>query len=261
VTTSVAYEHTNSGVAVNDLPDKDVTIFDENNPRSVYTLAPESLKKVMRSSLEKHPEYFNLCEYDLYRKLRRQNKTPTVTDHRIRMRFWDEFDYAVTNGNNTINLVRVTAGVCSRDYLYNGYFKRPEAVAWLMCPPAMYQIKVEEALSFGIDQLRTALEADMFDKKGNINVKLLEAKMKIVAMLDMRVKGSIPTIQKNLNVNVSDKSIQKAMENRSMEEIQRRIDELARKDKKDERTISVEATRVEGSGRETEAPGGTGVDS
>lgn len=212
---------------------------------------PDNLKEVLKRHVETHPQYFGVDEQTLARLLRKDEYTPTATDHRIRMNFWFEYDRAcgMTRQMATPGIYH---GACSREYLMGQYIKHAHKVAWMVCPPASYSVKVSEALEFGIEQLRDLLALPHMSNQGKLDVRLGELKVKIVAMLDMRVKGAV--VQKSLNVNVSAadrKAIDTLAQESTMESLEKQLKELDRLERRaknlpiPKEDIEVEHARIE----------------
>lgn len=167
-----------------------ITMWDEANPRSVLALVSKMMREQIKDHVHTNPELFDEDERDLARKLREANKITSPVDNRIRLKFWMEFEYAQANHNKEIDVARVYAGICSKEYFYKRYMRSPSKVAWMLCPPSGYALKAEEALEFGLDQLRDMLEQPHVIG-GQLNTKVAELKLKIVALLEPRVKGAV----------------------------------------------------------------------
>lgn len=217
----------------------EVTLWDESDQGSLINLVSEKVKERMLEAFSKSPQYFELDEDALYRKLRDDKNTPTQTDHRLRLKFWIEYDRVKDGQLREMVMTNVIANVCSRELFYKHYLTQPGKVAWLMCPPVSYLHKAQEALYFGIGQLRDLLEAKHTDDKGHVNTSLGALKLKIVQQLEDRIKGAVP---QQLNVNqktvslqmkTSDKKlIQQAAEQMSEQDMKAKLDHLRREERK-----------------------------
>ncbi len=200
-------------------------IFNLENPRSIMNLVPGSLKKFFQEHSLTEPELFNKDERDLYKLLRSREETPSPTDNRLRLKFWFEYDRCQEAGS-FFNISNVIAGVTTKDYFDRGYLSKPNKVAWLLCPPTNYLVKAEEALEFGLEQLRDLLEQPNMLTSGKVNVRVVELKLKIVQMLDSRVKGAVVQRSVNLNVGATDSVVRKNLLSESMEDLQKQIKTL-----------------------------------
>jgi hypothetical protein len=211
-------------------------LWDRTNPRSIINLVQPGLGRALLEAAKVRGDLFEMDERTLYKQLRSDGKLPTATDNRLRMNFWQEYDRAQAT-NRDMEIVAIYAGVCSNNYFMNRYLLMPEKVAWMACAPASYSVIMEEALAFGIEQLRDILEMPMVDGKGRINVKLAELKAKITDMLIIRVKGAVTQkleqTSKNMNLSIttSDATVAKQAMLGSMDAIEKRLKELERRDR------------------------------
>ncbi len=206
--------------------------WDKNEPRSILNLIPTAVRESLEAGVEKRPDLFGLPERQLARKLKDERAIPDSSDNRIRLAFWNEYEHACRTGQK-FEIARVYGASCSKSFFYNNYITNPTRLAWMVCTPASYDVVMEEALQYGIEQLRDLLEMDITGPNGKIDVRLAELKTKIVAMLDQRVKGKVIQETRNLNLNVgtTDKDVAKAAMGQSMEAIQKRLKELEKRDR------------------------------
>lgn len=213
---------------------KIVDYWNRDNPRSLINLVSPEVGEYFIKAYEARPELFGIDESSLWKTLRYESKTPSATDNRLRLSFWQEYDHAQNYGHK-MRLTAVCAGICLPQYLYNSYMKSPERMAWWACVPTKYEKLLEEGLQYGINQLREILEEPNHDDNGRINTKLIDTKLKIVAMFELRLKGAVTQRieQRNMNVNVqtTDKQIHRMMSDLSMEEIQKRLNDLEKRDR------------------------------
>ncbi len=186
--------------ALPEIEAKEILMWDKDNPRSLINMLPEKPRTAIQNALWEEPSYFELDERDLYKKMRDENQSISPTDNRLRLKFWMEYDHAMQFGKKQIDMGRVSAGICSHEYFYGKYLSNPKKVAWLVCPPTGYMIKCNEALEFGLEKMREILEvpAKVGDK---VDVKLGELQLKILQMLDVRVKGA--PVQRNVQINAN----------------------------------------------------------
>jgi hypothetical protein len=208
-----------------------VSLLDKSDPRSLVNLLPDKMAQSLESAYQEEPGLFVMSERVLYLELKNSKRQPSITDNRLRLKFWNEYDRIQALGQKEINVTNVLAGVCSKQFFYDKYLSKPENVAWLMCIPANYQVVMEEALQFGLEQMRDILELEHVDPvTKKVNTKLLELKAKITEMIHVRVKGAV--VQKNLNVNATPAQAAKMAENLTMEEIERRMADIEKRKKK-----------------------------
>lgn len=218
----------------------ETSLFETDNERSIVNLVPKAIRTAIEEHLHTNPELFDKDERDLYKWFRKEERIPSPTDNRLRLKFWDEYDRAQAQNLPSMTMINVLSGICSKEYFYGTYLKRPYKVAWLLCPPTGYLNKAEEALEFGLEQLRDILEQNhltggylidgqMVNQK--VDLKLGDLKMKIVAMLDNRVKGAVIQRSVHLNANVGAAQIQKATTEATVDSLRRQIKEMDRQNK------------------------------
>lgn len=224
------------------LPATEISLLDPADERSVVNLVPTLVGTYIKEHSEKHPDFFGVDEHTLYKKLRDDNKQPSPLDNRLRLKFWVEYDRVQGLGLKSMTMINVLAGICSKELFYNNYLKRVEKIAWLLCPPTGYMAKAEEALEFGLEQLRDILELP-HSSFGKADVKLGELKAKIVAMLDNRVKGAV--VQKNMNFNLSasGRSVEKLAAAETGEDLMKQLKELDRKNRRAQNLPDIEVKR------------------
>lgn len=208
----------------------EVSALDNQNERSAVRLVPERIGKNILDAVFEKPEYFDKDERELHKYLRSLEMTPTPTDNRLRLKFWMEYDRAQAHGLKAMNMNNVFASVCTKEYFYTHYMTKPQKVGWLMCPPTGYMVKAEEALEFGLEQLRDILDQPHM-VGGRVDTKLGELKAKIVMMLDTRVKGAPVQRNMNLHVSTSDTQVAKAAVASTAEDLMRELKELERRNR------------------------------
>lgn len=219
----------NTALVDDNPPNQIIDIWDSNEPRSVVNLVPDVISSRMRAARQVSPELFTLDEQDLFKTISSQRRAPTATDNRLRMKFWMEYDYCQAFFLKGIEVSRVVAGVCHREYFYHNYLMSPSRVAWMLCPPISYALKNKEALEFGIDQLRDILAYPHVKPNGTLDTQAARIKAQIVAMIDNRVNGAV--LQKTMNLNVdangvTGNAIARVAMSNSMEGIEKKLKSL-----------------------------------
>lgn len=204
--------------------------WERSDPRAIINLVPPSVQNAILASEKSHPHLFGIGEDELFLKLKHSNRTPRAGDNALRLSFWQEYNAAQAESRN-LNMKRVCSGVCTDVFLYQNYIKIPDKVAWLMCPPMSYSSMLEESVNYGLSLLRSFLAIDA-TKEGKHKMKMMELQVKIIAMMDQRLKGSFlqRTENKSLSVNLHTSSTDgmKEITKMSMAEIQARLSQLNR---------------------------------
>lgn len=171
-------------------PERPIVFWDRENPLSVINLVPDPLRlQIDHLSKSVHAELLTLTETDLYRALQRLNQQPNPTDNRLRIKFWIEYDRCHDSGDGKMIVTNITGRVCSRELFYKHYITNPPRLAWMLCPPASWQARAEEALNFGVDQLRLLLDLPE-DKVTKFSLAASNLRLKIVQGLDDLVHGT-----------------------------------------------------------------------
>lgn len=212
-------------------------VFQRTNERSAINLVAPRIQAAFIDAQKQAPDLFEMDEGDLFKHLRSNGLAPNATDNRLRLAFWLEYDKVQQQVQKSMQMTNVFGGVCSAHFFYAKYLAVPSRIAWLLCPPVHYLIKMEEALDFGIDRLRDILSKNPDDfKKDSDKNKFMELQTKIILMLDIRVKGAVVQRieQKSMNLNISttDTSVARAAVDNSMEKLQRRLKELKTEERK-----------------------------
>lgn len=180
-------------------------------------------------------------EHALFKTLRKEGKTPSPTDNRLRLGFWLEYERAIGAGRNMV-MQNVFAGVCTVAYFYREYLASPTRVAWILCPPVEYEVKIKEALDHGIGLLRSYLDIDAAPEGGPTNIKLMELQAKIVSMMDQRLKGGYTQRAENktLSLSVSASGVGAAATELSMEALEKRLKQIEKLERKAQNAGEIE---------------------
>lgn len=202
--------------------------------RSVLKFLNSVLKPKIQYHLETSPHLFGLGEDELERYIEENTEVKlSAVDNLLRMRFWYLYEHALHKDRfEAISGGELSAGICDSAYLHGRCFKVPEKVAWMLTPPLNYRERTNEALEYGIKWYRKILGMPDADDRGRLNMHLIQTKLRIIALLDMRVKGS--PVQRNLNINVEDatREVTKEVEQLTTNEIEKQLRELANRERR-----------------------------
>lgn len=167
-----------------------VEVLNADNPRSVWNLIDEKFKNALLTV----PKYFREMDEKALKKIHKLHPTLNL----IRMQFWAEYDAAHAR-NGLMDMSRVWAGACTREYWYLVVLKKPEWVGWISIPPLNYARKVEEALFKAYERMREILECEPIDPMtGKLNIATARLQMQILKMLEERQLGAV--VQKSAQV-------------------------------------------------------------
>ena len=185
----------------------ETSLWDKNFPRSLINLVSEEFGKRLELAHAARPELFMMGEPELLHALKSENCQPNLTENKIRLKFWEEYDFCQAQHQQAIRIARVVAGVVTMPVFFN-MLKHPEKVAWLLCIPSAYDTHLQELMNFGARRMREIMELplEIVDPKGRkrINVKLAELQAKIYFAAEVRKYGAITQKieQKTLQLNV-----------------------------------------------------------
>lgn len=197
----------------------EMIVRDPNHPRAIINLVPEAVVNAIKRLPE---EYMDQGESELRLLFAAKKWAPSILDDRVRFMFWREYDQAQNNMRQML-MTHVYYGVCSRESFYL-LLQNKNRVAWILCPPVDYMLGAEEALTYGLEQLRDILSRPHTSMMGVVDSKAAGIKLEIVRMLDARVKGAIIQTTRNLNVNMNaNKPVASAPK---IEDVDQRIKEV-----------------------------------
>lgn len=210
-------------------------LFNPASPESLASKLPEALSERMLGAIMENPELvpFLVDELEMRRELKATyHCEPTPTEERIRMNLWLEYETAKLKGRNMI-VANIHSLACDGRTFYRFIASKPYIVTYFVCKPAGYVESTKEILAHGLRHLRRILDMPETDSKGKLNMKLLELKIKITAMMDLRIHGAPKQSIQQLSVNVTANekalpggNVQEALIKGDMHAIQKRLSEL-----------------------------------
>ena len=184
------------------------------------------------------------------RELRAHVK-PNSSVEALRNSFWVEYAKA-RDKCLRMQMSSVYSGICSAEYFINNVLKSPGMTAWVMRPPVDYSRAMEALLIFGIERLREIMEAPVYkttrDKHGimtrSLDADAAKVVLKAYELVDMRMKGNFTQRSevKSLHVHADVKEL---AEKDSMEDIERRLRDLRKRERELEQGGSIETTATE----------------
>jgi hypothetical protein len=212
--------------------------FNLDDPNSMLHIVPQPIGKAILSSYVLMPEVFKINSGDLSNRIR-----PTPTLNMVRLSFWTCYERCQANMEDRIIMEDIIRGVCTLTHMKTNILADPKQVAWMITPPPEYGKVTEEGLMYGLDQMRSILAIPhvLYDPQDidpttgqpkpntypiQMNAKLAELKVKIVAMLDIRIKGAPMQRSVNFQLQTTPKQIAAAIEAKSVEELDERIKEI-----------------------------------
>lgn len=193
--------HTARRLAASEAPDRlaAFSIFDEENPLSVINLVPP----MMQEAIRKIPDQVTYLTHATEAQIRKEVK-PTERDERLRLAFWDEYNYASSVGTQ-MRINHIIKGCVAVEHFYEIYLKTPKKLAWIITPPKFYSQGMKYILHLGLDRLTEIMQASVVDENGKLDVRAASVILKTFQLVDLRVKGAImqkvQIDQRTLNMN------------------------------------------------------------
>lgn len=163
-------------------PRKEIIFWEEHNPRSLINLLTPRLKELAR---QLPPDFIGMSEKELKKKL-----DPSSLDEQLRIAFWDEYFLTVDNNAKSMRMEAVFARVTDREMFYE-VVKNPLRLAYMLKPPQDYFLQMRSLLNIGLIRFEEVLKLPLENPNGTINTKLIGELIKIVSIVDNRVKGAV----------------------------------------------------------------------
>lgn len=202
--------------------DRDIEIYDENNPLAVVRMAPPELAKLILEVPEGDRIGF---EDDLREELK-----PSSTENLLRLNFWIEYMRAQMTPPHKMYLTNIVRGACPPQYFILHFTKKKSRIKWILCPPAQYEARLEEALDYGLARLREILSLPLINSKGYIDSRLADIILKITQFLDAKINGAIASKiqidQRTAMIQTSMADLNKAIQTASIADLDAKIKEL-----------------------------------
>jgi len=182
-----------------DITKREIVFWEDRNPKSVINLVTERLQELMKQLPQ---ALLAMSEKEIRKKLE-----PGWTEEQLRIAFWDEYFLTVDNNGKKMRLEAVYARVCAKDIFYDK-IKNPLTLAYICKPPQDYIYQMRSLLNVGLERFAEILNLPV-KVNGRVDTKLIAEIIKIVTLVDNRVKGAVTQkiqidgTQKNLNMNVN----------------------------------------------------------
>lgn len=162
--------------------------FDPGDKNSFFNMLPEHSKVLtkiteLKSEIARgysDQEFKEQFGYDKnYRMMRR-----------IRINFWNLFNEQVGSPNPKIQHQRIWAGITSKATFLR-LMNEDLYATFMLTQPQDVTLIQEDLLYEGYKYLEEILELDLHDQKGNLQNSLIGHKIKIIEMMENRLRGSV----------------------------------------------------------------------
>jgi hypothetical protein len=177
---------------------REVVFWEARNPKSVMNLVSPKLAECMRVLPQ---DFLGMSEKALRKKL-----DPGWVDEQLRIAFWDEYFLTVDTNGSRMRMEAVYARVCAKDVFYDRV-ANPLALAYICKPPQDYLYQMRSLLNLGLERFAEVLQLPL-EHEGRVDTRLIAEIVKIVTIVDNRVKGAvtqkfqIDSTSKSVNLNV-----------------------------------------------------------
>lgn len=217
--------------------------FSPDTPTSITVKAPLALANILKKNALQCREYWHLVDDEdllLETLLKDKKFSPSITEKRLRIAFWQEYENSLTS-RKLMEPHKVHSLVCSITSFYSILSTGNYRVLYLLSKPLAYETCVKETLLHGLKRVREILDMDHYNKKGEINTKMLELKLRVTAMMDMRLNGAPTQKIQQLNLNINQDaskpisgqaSVQELIKKGDMHSIRERLNLIEEEKKK-----------------------------
>lgn len=227
----------------NILTDEDLqfAITNPDNPSSLVSKAPPRIKSIVLRVAGLIASNNQKQEFTL-----NQQTQPTERDMRLRLNFWDEYNYA-TACNLPMRMSAILQTTMPLEDWIGFYESNDKKMAYIFTAPKSYANAMRGILQKGLDRLEEIMSLPFYDAEtGKVNTSVVAQVLKTFQLVDLRVKGAIvqklQVDQRTVNVDVS----QERMEQMQLQQLQSlSLDELESLDQKITRIEKVKAHQIE----------------
>lgn len=184
-------------------PNFSIDYYGKENKQSIINMLPPDMAKLMEE------EYARFL-LGIPPESRKRKIKPCSMMNRVRISFWKEYEMSMVEAR-ALQMQNVY-GPLMDGVLFSHMMRDVESLCWMLTPPTNYVLGMEEALNFGLERLREILEMPLYERvehknkdgrkynRDKPNVKVAELMIKVVSMLDTRVKGAVvKTVVQNVS--------------------------------------------------------------
>lgn len=167
---------------------------DPKDPRSLHSMLPEQFVNKAFTITDEHQA---MTDFQILKPLKKETQ---VLVSRLREALWLQI-YAHSNHGGQITMRSVYHGVCTHRSIEH-HLNDPTKIAYILRPPADYQLCLQEMLTFSTEQIRDIMSQSHIDPEtGALDPKIADVKRRIFENIADRVKGMPIQRTENLNVN------------------------------------------------------------
>ena len=161
------------------------SVYDRTNPLSMINIIPVELEPMLLNMRDKMPIILTRAEADMRLRVK-----PDQKDDKLRLNFWDEYNYASAAGKR-MSSVAVLRGVCSAAQFYSVIVPNRRRMMWMLSQPESYACTMRNILHRATDRLLEIVSLPIVDANGKVDTKVVVNILRAFQLVDMRVKGSV----------------------------------------------------------------------
>ncbi len=162
------------------------SVFEEDNPLSLINLIDsEKVKEALFRIKTECPVMFYADDAEIQAKAK-----PTRLVLSLKIAFWDEYERAVQK-RTSFRVSRWLTNLVDRKYFYDSILPNNMFMLYIITPPRNYELLQRQALDKSITELLAILDLPNEDADGKPNAAVINAKIKIHNLMELRVKGAI----------------------------------------------------------------------
>lgn len=154
-------------------------MWEEGNPRSVMSMVAPVVSEQIKLI---PPDYLTMAETNL-----RKIVNPNEVDVHCREAFWEEY-FLACDENRRMRMETIYGGYVSKNVFFGQLVRDAGRLAWMLRPPQDYMYRMKGLLELGLSQFEQILRMEITKK----DTRLIGEIVRIVALLDNRVRGAVP---------------------------------------------------------------------
>lgn len=163
---------------------QEVAYWDEGDPTCLVNLLPNMIKE---KAMQLPPELLLSAQKN---RDRIKSRTKAGMADSLRVALWQEYYACVDNRKPEMRTKAILHGVCDSAQ-FKELIRDPALLAYILTPPGNYHYAMQSILDVSLMRLREIVALPLVNTEGEINTKLIDQMLKIVMMVDNRVKGSV----------------------------------------------------------------------
>lgn len=162
---------------------QELVLLDDKNPRSIACLMPEAFAKQMAKlwASDDASQLLGLSEPALLKELARRDKSPAPIDHKLRVKFWIEYERVQADVPRMakMNMLNILGLDFPKESFYRFYITDPCKLAFLLCTPTDYSKMIDAILMVSMSKILEVLESPGVFPNGVMDTSIVKKFMEI----------------------------------------------------------------------------------